>query len=80
MQQRWIAKLMGYDFVVEFKKGKENVVVEVPFRKIGEPSMILTMISQPSWDQLVEIKALYELDSKLEELWQAHQVGNLSQP
>lgn len=24
MQQRWVYKILGYDFVVEFKKGSEN--------------------------------------------------------
>ena len=37
-QQRWITKLVGYNFLVEYKKGKENVVVEALSRQ-GEESM-----------------------------------------
>ena len=28
MQQRWITKLIGYSFIIDFKKGKENVVAD----------------------------------------------------
>ena len=27
MQQRWIIMLFGYSFVIDYKKGKDNVVV-----------------------------------------------------
>ena len=37
-QQRWITKLVGYNFLVEYKKGKENVVAEALSRQ-GEESM-----------------------------------------
>lgn len=56
MQQRWIAKLMGYDFVVEFKKGKENVDTDALFRQTEETSVVLTMLLLPYCDQLAQIK------------------------
>jgi hypothetical protein len=33
MQQKWISKLLGYHFVVEYKQGKENKVVDALLRK-----------------------------------------------
>lgn len=36
MQQKWIAKLMFYDFMLEFKKGRENIVIDALSRQRGE--------------------------------------------
>lgn len=69
VQQKWISKLMGYDFVVEFKKGRDNVVADALSRYHGDISVALTMISVPSWDWLTEIRSLYEGDPKLTALW-----------
>lgn len=33
MQQRWIIELLGYSFIIDYKKGKENVVANALSRQ-----------------------------------------------
>jgi hypothetical protein len=52
-QQKWISKLLGYDFVVEYKKGVENRVANALSRKEGweeeDPSLSMLTIHVASW-------------------------------
>uniref|UniRef100_A0A2N9HGB9 RNA-directed DNA polymerase n=1 Tax=Fagus sylvatica TaxID=28930 RepID=A0A2N9HGB9_FAGSY len=55
MQQKWISKLLGYHFVVEFKRGKENVVADALSRQVDT-------------DLMTELKNSYQEDPVTKDL------------
>lgn len=67
-QQHWISKLMGYDFSIKYKQGKENRVVDALSRQFeassdsAELSLSLSLISFPTPSWVVELKASYATD------------------
>jgi hypothetical protein len=71
-QQKWISKLLGYDFVIEYKKGKENRVVDALSKRFeetskeGELSISLISFPTPSW--VVELKESYSHDQETDAL------------
>jgi len=42
-QQKWVAKMLGYDYEILYKKGKENVVVDALSRKYEEEGSIFSL-------------------------------------
>ena len=84
MQQKWIAKLLGYNFLVEYKQGKENKVADALSRMEDttwkneaekETASLkannqgsLLAISFPSPTWLEELKKSYEEDGKAKNL------------
>jgi transposase InsO family protein len=84
MQQKWISKLLGYHFVVEYKQGKENKVADALSRKEDtdlktevekETAYLqaqthghLCAISFPSLTWLDDLRASYVEDKELKSL------------
>ena len=75
MQQKWILKLMGYDFVIEYKQGKFNRVANRLSRK-GEEALIciMTLPNPDWWDSMVE---LHEKDVKIKDLKEKAEKGEV---
>ena len=50
-QQKWVTKILGYDFEIVYKKGKQNVVVDALSRNDEYVEAFLCVISiiQPDW-------------------------------
>lgn len=49
-QQRWIAKLMGYDFKIIYKKGSKNTVVDALSREFNLSTM--SMVNSELWEKV----------------------------
>ena len=86
-QQKWLTKLLGYLFVVEYKQGCENKVADALSRRSDSASTDQTTVSPvtpsslclisfpcPSW--IYELKASYQSDSIVQSLLQQLQDGS----
>lgn len=67
-QQKWISKLLGYVFLVEYKKGQDNKVADVSsklgcsFKEVADTNVHLFLISFLSITWIEELKQSYLLD------------------
>lgn len=64
-QQKWIAKLLGYDFTIVYKKGKENLVADA-LSRVAKLYFMIVVIGQ----FVQQIKDSYKDDSKISKLVQ----------
>ena len=81
LQQKWVAKLLGYDFLVEYKQGRDNKVADALSRKFeelegveqGELKAISFLIA--TW--LADLRQAYLTDTHLQDLLAKLQEGKL---
>jgi hypothetical protein len=68
-QEKWITKLLGYDFVVEYKKSVENRVADALSRKEGwEEEVTLSLLTIPIAGWVEQLKQQYLEDEILQQL------------
>jgi hypothetical protein len=64
-KQSWVTKMLGYDFGIIYKKGKQNVVVDAFSRKDEDVEAFLYAISiiQPDW--IIEARDEWKNDKEV---------------
>ena len=65
-QQKWVTKMLGYDFEIIYKKWKLNVVADALSRKNEEVEAFLCVISIIQSDWITEARDEWKKD---EEVW-----------
>lgn len=53
-QQKWVAKLMGYDWEIVYKPGRENSAADSLSRKPGSPTLHQMFTQVHLWDEIRE--------------------------
>lgn len=54
-QQKWLIKLVGYDFTIEYKKGHENVVADALSKQM-ESTLVAISLPLPHWVEPIQLK------------------------
>ena len=73
-QHTWVSKLFGYDFVVEYRPGKQNVAADALSRR-DEESLAVHAISVPQFSIFDDLRAELANHCKARELRQQLGVG-----
>ncbi|GKV50520.1 hypothetical protein SLEP1_g57222 [Rubroshorea leprosula] len=76
LQQAWLAKLMGYDFSISYKKGKENVVADA-LSRVSSNQLMQMVVSRILPGIYEEARLSWEVDPVLREICNKLQQGSL---
>lgn len=67
IQQKWLSKMLGFDYMIENKKGKDNLVANALSRlNEGDPKCAAICQVIPTWKQ--EIKNSWETNEEVQDL------------
>lgn len=76
MQQKWMAKLIGYDYELQYKKGIDNIVADALSRKPEHPVQLCSLSTLTS-PLLEEIQQSWRDDPELKGVIQKLEAGNI---
>lgn len=74
-QSKWLPKLMGFDYEVVYRKGKENMAVD-SLSRISSSHLLTMHLSTIDIDLMDKIKVTWQQDPTLHALIQSLQAGN----
>ena len=73
-QSKWLPKLVGFDYEIQYKQGKENLVADGPSRLYGL-QLLASTLSSLSSDLIAAIRASWSQDTFLQQLIQTLDKG-----
>lgn len=78
-QHQWVSKLFGFDFAVEFKPGRQNIVADALSRKDAEPTLAFTLTG-PRFALFAKLRQAALTEPELSAIRSRIETGELNAP